>query len=101
MISATTFAVTGASPVTMMVRTPRLVSSVISAAESSRGGSLSAITPVICSFAAAPDATARIRYPLACNSSTMVEQAGDGCDSPWIGDDLLTSFDEDRTFAVL
>ena len=62
--SATTRAVTGASPVTITVRTPRPCNWAMSAAESSRGGSLSAITPAMRSGSAGPIATTRTRKPL-------------------------------------
>ena len=74
---ATTSAVVRASPVTMTVRTPKPANSATRAAESSRGGSLSAMSPDICSFSAAPEATTRTLNPLACSSSTMPEAAGE------------------------
>ena len=63
--SATTRAVTGASPVIITVRTPRPCNWAMSAAESSRGGSLSAITPAMRSGSVDPTATTRTRKPLA------------------------------------
>jgi hypothetical protein len=48
-------AVAGASPVTMTVRTPSVCNSVISAAESVRGGSLRAMIPASFSASGGPD----------------------------------------------
>jgi hypothetical protein len=47
-------AVAGASPVTMTVRKPSAFNSEMSEAESVRGGSLSAMKPIICMDAGAP-----------------------------------------------
>src|SRR6202453_4589287 len=65
---ATMAAVSGASPVTMTVRTPRPCNSLISAAESLRGGSLSATSPASFIPVAGPAATASTRKPLSSSS---------------------------------
>ena len=61
---ATMAAVAGASPVTITVPTPRSRNSLTSAAESLRGGSLSAISPTSFIAVAGPAATANTRKPL-------------------------------------
>ncbi len=76
--AATTRAVTGASPVTITVLTPRSRNWATRAAESSRGGSLRAITPAMLKGSLAPMATARTRNPWADSSSTIAAAAGDG-----------------------
>ena len=75
-------AVAGASPVTITVRTPKPCSSVTSLAESARGGSLSAISPVSFSAVAGPAATARTRKPFPSSSFDSVSPADDGCARP-------------------
>jgi len=62
-------AVAGASPVAITVRTPSALSSSTSAAESPRGGSLSAIRPIGRIAWGAPAATASTRKP--CPSSVL------------------------------
>ena len=61
---ATMAAVAGASPVTITVRTPKPCNSVTSAAESARGGSLSAMSPASFIAVGGPAATASTRKPL-------------------------------------
>jgi hypothetical protein len=58
-------AVAGASPVTITVRTPSLCNSVTSAADSGRGGSLSAMSPASFIAVALPTATANTLKPFA------------------------------------
>ena len=58
---ATMAAVAGASPVTMTVRMPRPRNSLMSDAESSRGGSLSAINPASFIAVGVPAVTASTR----------------------------------------
>ena len=70
-------AVAGASPVTITVRTPKVRSSVIIAAESARGGSLRAIMPASLNAAAGPTATAKTRKPCLSSSSAVLEASGD------------------------
>src|SRR5487761_2508930 len=62
-------AVAGASPVTITVRTPNACNSVTSAAESERGGSLSARSPASFIAVCRPAATARTRKPCPSSSS--------------------------------
>src|SRR5208337_4575742 len=75
---ATIAAVAGASPVTITVRTPKVRISVTNAAESARGGSLSAISPAKRIDAAAPVATASSRKPFAWSSLAAADNAGIG-----------------------
>ena len=58
-------AVAGASPVTITVRTPSPCNSVTSAAESVRGGSLSAMSPASFIAVGGPAATASTLKPFA------------------------------------
>src|SRR5487761_2699674 len=76
---ATIAAVAGASPVTITVCTPSARSSVIRAAESARGGSLSAIIPASCIDAGGPAATARTRKPCVSRPVAAAAAVGDGC----------------------
>ena len=73
---ATTSAVWAASPVTITVRTPNAASSATSAAESDRGGSLSAIRPTIRKAPAGPIAVASTRYPLPCKTCSAASACG-------------------------
>src|SRR5580658_659083 len=75
---ATIAAVSGASPVTITVRTPSVFSSVTRAAESSRAGSLSAINPKSCVAPDGPAATANTRNPFVSNSFATPGAVGDG-----------------------
>ncbi len=75
---ATIAAVAGASPVTMTVRTPNVLSSEIREVESLRGGSLSAISPMSCMDAAGPAATAKTLKPCFSSSSAKPAAMGDG-----------------------
>ena len=75
---ATIAAVAGASPVTMTVRTPNVLSSEIREIESARGGSLSAISPMSCMDAAGPAATAKTLKPCFSSSSAKPVAVGDG-----------------------
>ncbi len=77
---ATTCAVVAASPVTMTVRTPRPDNSETRTAESSRGGSLSAMKPASANLSGGPAATASTRNPFACKSSTIDNAFAGGCD---------------------
>jgi len=63
---ATIAAVAGASPVTMTVRTPKVLSFEIREIESSRGGSLRAIRPISFRDAAGPAATAKLPRSMSC-----------------------------------
>ena len=73
---ATMPAVVGASPVTMTVRTPRVSSSLIRAAESERGGSLNAMSPTSSRASGGPKATAKTRYPLRWSSFALAVASG-------------------------
>jgi hypothetical protein len=73
---ATIFAVAGASPVTMTVRTPSALSSEIRESESSRGGSLSAMNPTIWMEGCEPAATAKTRNPCFSSSSAIAAARG-------------------------
>ena len=67
-VAATTRAVCPASPVTITVRTPKVLSSATNAAESARGGSLRAICRARRRAPSGPAATARTRKPLPCSA---------------------------------
>jgi hypothetical protein len=69
-------AVAGASPVTMTVRKPSAFNSEMSEAESVRGGSLSAMKPIICMDAGAPAAAARTLKPCFSSSSAIAAAVG-------------------------
>ena len=71
-------AVAGASPVSITVRTPNPCNSVTSAAESVRGGSLSAMSPASFIAAGSPAATASTRNPCPSSSSAAAVAMGDG-----------------------
>ena len=75
---ATIAAVAGASPVTITVRTPNVRSSATSAADSARGGSLSAMSPASLSADGGPTATARTLKPCDSSSFAAVEAVGEG-----------------------
>src|SRR5665213_4332849 len=77
---ATTCAVVPESPVTMTVRTPRLDNSETSTAESSRGGSLSAMKPMSASLSDDPAATARTLNPFNSNPATIGDALAEGWD---------------------
>ena len=86
---ATIAAVAGASPVTITVRTPSVCNSLTSAAESARGGSLSAMIPASFTAPGGPMATASTRKPLASSWFAILEASGrclrkgdDGSKSP-------------------
>ena len=79
---ATIAAVAGASPVTITVRTPRVLSSEMSDAESVRGGSLSAMKPISCIDAAGPAATAKTRKPCFSSSSAIPVAVDEGAVRP-------------------
>ena len=74
---ATIAAVAGASPVTMTIRAPSVLSSEIREAESDRGGSLSAIKPTNCMAVVGPAATVRTRKPCFSSSSAMPVAVGE------------------------
>ena len=76
---ATIAAVAGASPVTMTVRTPNVRNSVMSAAESARGGSLRAMIPASFTARGGPTATASTRKPLASSWLAIVDASGEAC----------------------
>ena len=73
---ATIAAVAGASPVTITVRTPNVRISATNAAESARGGSLSAISPARRIAAAVPVATASSLKPFASSSVAAADNSG-------------------------
>src|ERR1700733_4337787 len=75
---ATMAAVAGASPVTITVRTPSARNSLTSAAESGRGGSLSAMSPASCIAVDGPAATASTLNPFASSSFATAPAVGDG-----------------------
>ena len=75
-------AVAGASPVTITVRTPNPCNSVTSAAESGRGGSLSAMSPASFIAVGGPAATARTRKPFSSSSFAAAAAVADGCARP-------------------
>jgi hypothetical protein len=75
-------AVAGASPVTITVRTPRACNSLTSAAESGRGGSLSAISPASFIAVGVPAATASTLNPFASSSLAVAVAAGEACARP-------------------
>jgi hypothetical protein len=79
---ATMAAVAGASPVTITVRTPSPCNSLMSAAESGRGGSLSAMSPASFMAVAVPAATASTLKPFASSSFAAAIAVGDGCARP-------------------
>ncbi len=75
-------AVAGASPVTITVRTPSPCNSVTSAAESVRGGSLSAMSPTSFIAFGGPAATASTRKPCSSSSFAAAVAVGDGWARP-------------------
>ena len=79
---ATMAAVAGASPVTITVRTPKPCNSATSAAESARGGSLSAMSPASFIAVGGPAATARTLKPFPSSSFAAAAAVGDGCARP-------------------
>src|ERR1700733_1609312 len=74
---ATLAAVAGASPVTITVRTPNPSNSVISAADSARGGSLRAMRPINFIPSGGPAATASTLNPFPSSSVAAAAAAGD------------------------
>src|SRR5271156_2654397 len=69
-------------PVTITVRTPSPCNSLMSAAESGRGGSLSAIRPASFIASGGPAATARTLKPFLSSSSDAAVAVEDGCVRP-------------------
>lgn len=64
----------------MTVRTPNVCNWLMSAAESARGGSLSAMIPASFTAPDGPMATASTRKPLASSWSTILVASGDACE---------------------
>src|SRR5580704_4003328 len=75
-------AVAGASPVTMTVRTPSPCNSLMSAAESERGGSLSAMSPASFIAVGGPAATANTLKPFSSSALAAAAAVDDDCASP-------------------